>query len=150
MNPNPVRGLFNRQITRSRELFDRYPRQLWTLVATMAVDELGGGLLFPFLTLYVTRKFEISMTRVGFLFMVYMLAGFFGNILGGASSDKIGRKITAVTGLITSAACSVLLGLSSTYSSFIMLAFLAGFFGSFGLPAWIAMIADLLPEHQHT
>ena len=76
----------------------------------MAIDRLGGGLLFPFLTLYITRKFNIGMTQVGFLFTMYMVAGFFGSIAGGALSDNLGRKITAITGLVFSAACNLALG----------------------------------------
>ncbi len=123
---------------------------MWVLILILGVDELGHGLLMPFLTLYITRKFDIGMTQVGFIFMVYMLAGFFGNTAGGALSDNLGRKLTAVTGLVLSASCNLLLGFSSDINSFMIVAFFAGLFGTLGMPAWTAMIADLLPEEQRT
>jgi len=142
--------MFSNQISRLKKFTNQYPRQLWALVTIFAIDRFGGGLLFPFLTLYITKKFHISMTQVGFLFAIYMLGGFFGSTAGGALSDNLGRKITAVMGLVASAACNLLLGFSNDITTFSVIAFFAGIFGSMGHPAWTAMIADLLPEQQRS
>ena len=140
--------MFSNQISRLKQFTNQYPRQLWVLVTIFAIDRFGGGLLFPFLTLYITKKFHISMTQVGFLFTIYMLGSLFGSTAGGALSDNLGRKITAIIGLVASAACNLLLGFSNDITTFSVIAFFAGIFGSMGHPAWTAMIADLLPEQQ--
>ncbi len=69
---------------RMRGVFQEYPRQFWILVGGTFIDRLGGALLFPFFTLYLTRKFSIGMTQVGVIFGLFAVSSFFGSMIGGA------------------------------------------------------------------
>jgi MFS family permease len=62
------------------------------LIASTFVDRLGGTMMYPFFTLYVTRKFNVGMTEAGLLLAVFAVAAMLGGVLGGALSDKFGRS----------------------------------------------------------
>jgi MFS family permease len=111
---------------------------------------LGGALIWPFLSLYVTQKFNVGMTQVGVIFGIAAIASIFGSILGGALSDMLGRKVMVITGLIFSATASIALALIEDFSLIYPLAAVIGVFAAMGGPAQQAMLADILPEEQRT
>ncbi|MEJ2013277.1 MAG: MFS transporter [Anaerolineales bacterium] len=127
---------------------EEFPRPFWTLVVVTFIDRLGGALLFPFFALYITGKFGVGMTQVGVLFAAFSFSSFLGTLLGGALSDRIGRKGMLIFSLISTSFSSVLMGMVDTLSLFFAIALLVGIFTDAGGPAYEAMIADLLPEEQ--
>ena len=86
--------------------YREYPKQFWVLIFGTFIDRLGGALLFPFFTLYLTSKFGIGMTQVGFIFGMFAISSFFGSMIGGALTDRIGRKSMLLFGLVMSALSS--------------------------------------------
>jgi MFS family permease len=127
---------------------EEFPRPFWTLVIVTFIDRLGGALLFPFFALYITGKFGVGMTQVGVLFAAFSFSSFIGTLLGGALSDRLGRKGMLIFSLISTSFSSVLMGLVDTLSLFFIIALLVGIFTDAGGPAYEAMVADLLPEEQ--
>lgn len=71
-------------------------------------------------------------------------------MIGGAITDKIGRKKIIIFGLIVSGLGSILMGLVSSLDLFYLLAVILGFLGDIGGPARQAMVPDLLPKEQHS
>ena len=137
------------QLDRIKSTYHEYPSQFWTLMGASFVDALGGAMLFPFFTLYVTAKFGIGMAQVGLIFGLFSLTSIMGSTIGGALSDRFGRKWMAIFGLVVSAFTSVLMGVVNALELFVLAAVLVGIFANAGGPARQAMIADLLPEEQH-
>lgn len=131
-----------------RDTLAEYPRPFWTLVGASFIDNVGGALLFPFFTLYVTAKFGVGMTTVGIIFAIFSITSVFGSTIGGALTDRLGRKKMLIFGLLSSAAASLFMGFADTIALFAVGAVLAGLFANTGQPAQQAMVADLLPEHQ--
>ena len=131
-----------------RGIYEEYPRQFWILILGTFIDHVGGALMFPFFTLYVTRKFNVGMTEVGVIFGLYSIASVVGSTFGGAVTDRLGRKGALIFGLIASALTGLLMGLVGTIELFFALALVVGLFASTGGPAQQAMVADLLPEEQ--
>ncbi len=142
--------LIDRQIRNLRSIYTEYPNQFWVLVTAAFVDRLGGALLFPFFTLYVTQRFNVGMTEVGLLFGVFAGAGLFGSVVGGALTDRLGRKGVVILGLVASGLASLAMGLADTIEMFALIAVLAGLFGETGRPAQDAMVADLLPVSKRS
>ena len=138
----------DRQIARLRDLYAEYPSQFWMLLGATFIDSLGGALLFPFFTLYVTAKFSVGMTEVGLIFGAFSLSSVVGNTIGGGLTDRFGRKGMAIFGLLASASSSVLMGFVESFEYFTAVAVLVGLFAHVGGPARQAMIADLLPAKQ--
>lgn len=104
--------------------------------------------MFPFLTLYVTQKFGVGMTEVGILFAIFSISSLVGSFIGGALTDKLGRRTMLLFGLIFSSLSALAMGLVNTIGVFYGLAALVGLLASTGGPAQQAMVADLLPTHQ--
>lgn len=140
--------LVRKRIRRIQSLIDEYPRNFWTIVVTSFIDHLGGALLFPFFTLYITRKFSVGMTTVGLLFGVFAVTGMIGSTIGGALTDRIGRKAMLLFGLIFSALSTLWMGLMDDFSMFMSGTVVVGLLSSIGGPAQQAMVADILPERQ--
>jgi MFS family permease len=122
-----------------------YPRHFWVLIGALFIDRVGGALIFPFLSLYITNKFSVGMTEVGGIFAIHSISSFFGNLVGGALADKIGRRSMLIIGLIFSALISLGMGFIEDWELFYLLAFLTGFISNFSGPAVQAMLADILP-----
>ena len=115
------------------------------MIFSTFIDRLGGGIIFPFLSLYVAQKFNVGMTEVGLIFGVWSASSLVGSMIGGALADKFGRKAVIIFGLLSSATTGILMGLVTRISAFYFLALVAGIFSEVGHPASQAMVADLLP-----
>lgn len=130
------------------ETFNNYPRTFWTLMGALFIDRIGGALIFPFLSLYITAKFNVGMTEVGTLFAIISVSSFFGSMLGGALTDRFGRRKLMIFGLIASATSTLILGLTNDIRVIFFGAILVGLLSDVGGPATQAMVADILPEKQ--
>jgi MFS family permease len=144
---SPGRG-FTRQLQQARAVYDEYPRQFWVLILGSFIDRLGGALLFPFFTLYITRKFGVGMTTVGIIFGMFAISSVVGSMFGGALTDRLGRKGVFLFGLITSALSSLAMGSVNQIQLFMVVAVFVGLLADSAGPARQAMVADLLPEEQ--
>ena len=131
-----------------RSTYDEFPNTFWTLTGANFVDQIGSFLLFPFFALYITDKFNVGMTQVGILFTFYSIGSAFGGMLGGALTDKFGRKTMMLFGLVISGVGSISMGLVNDLNLFYILAIMLGIIGSAGGPARQAMVADILPAKQ--
>ena len=146
-NPSTPRGL-QRQARRIREIYHEYPSQFWLLVGATFIDAVGGAVIFPFFTLYVTGRFGVGMSTVGLMFGGFSVATVFGSSLGGALADRLGRKWMVLFGLVASALTSLFMGYAGTIGAFLAAAIVAGLFANAGGPARQAMVADLLPAER--
>lgn len=125
-----------------------FPAKFWVIVAASFVDRVGGTLIFPFFALYITQKFQVGMTQAGVLIGIFSFSGLIGNMLGGALTDRFGRRVMVLFGLVFSALSSVAMGLVNDLSVFYVLAVLVGLLSDVAGPAWQAMIADILPDEK--
>lgn len=135
-------------IAKLRRLFREYPKQFWLLLGASFIDGLGGALLFPFFALYITARFHVGMTTVGIIFGLFSISAIAGSSVGGALSDRLGRKRMIIFGLIASALITLMMGLANDIRMFFVAAVLVGLFANMGDPARQAMVADLLPPEQ--
>jgi sugar phosphate permease len=118
-----------------------FPKSFRILTASTFIDRLGGALIFPFLSLYVARKFNVGMTEIGLIFGLWSISSLVGSMVGGALADKFGRKVIIIFGLVSSAVTGILMGLVTDLSAFYLLASVAGIFSDIGHPARQAMVA---------
>jgi MFS family permease len=137
-------------LRRIRRVYNEYPTQFWVLILGVFIDRLGGALIFPFLTLYITRKFGIGMTQVGLMFGLFSVANIGGSMLGGALTDRFGRKGMLIAGLLISGLSSLLMGIAGSFAFFFGVILFVGLLANIGGPAQQAMVADLLPEEKRT
>jgi MFS family permease len=88
------------------------------------------------------------MTEVGALFGAFSVGGLLGGTLGGAMTDRVGRKPVLIFGLAASALGGLAMGLAQSFGLFFTIALIVGVLDSVAQPARSAMIADLLPEEK--
>src|SRR5512133_2491272 len=134
--------------TRFQKIYHEFPRLFWIVVGASFVDGVGGTLLFPFFALYITQKFGVGMTEAGILLGMSSLFGLGGRMIGGALTDKFGRKQLILFGLVFSALSTLAFGLVTKISILYPLVIVVGLLSSIAEPAHGAMIADILPEQQ--
>ena len=89
--------------TRLNKLYHEFPPRFWIIVLTFFIDSVGGTLLFPFFSLYITQRFNVGMTQAGMVLAMFSIFGIVGNMLGGALTDRFGRRKLILFGLVFSA-----------------------------------------------
>jgi MFS family permease len=129
--------------------FKRYPPKFWVLLGAMFIDRLGSTMVLPFFSLYITEKFDVGMTRAGVVLGLFALSGFLGSMIGGALTDRFGRRTIVIIGMIASAFTSIAFGVVNEFSVFYILVIIVGLPSNMAGPAYNAMVADILPKKQH-
>lgn len=138
----------SRRLQAIRNVYGEYPSQFWILVLATFVDRLGKSLVFPFFTLYVSRRFGAGVTQIGVIFGLFHVAGLVGGAVGGALVDRIGRKAILIFGLVASALSSLWMGLAPSFALFVAASVVAGTMAETGFAASPPMVADLLPAEK--
>jgi MFS family permease len=128
--------------------FNDYPKSFQILAGATFIDRVGGTMIQPFYSLYIAQKFGVNMTTIGLLFGIWAISGVVGNMLGGALTDKIGRKTMLVAGLVLSAASAILMGVVNELWAFALVSTVVGMLSDIAGPARGAMTTDMLPPEK--
>ncbi len=131
-----------------KKTYNDFPPLFWIIVVTLFIDSIGSTLLFPFFALYITQKFGVGMTQAGILIGMSSLSGIIGSTIGGALTDRFGRRQLILFGLVFSALSSLLFGLASDVKLLYLLVIVVGLLSRVAAPAHDAMMADILPESK--
>ena len=133
---------------RLNTIYHEFPSKFWMVVLVSFISGIGGTLLFPFFSLYITQKYGIGMTQAGIILGIFSLFGLIGSMVGGALTDRFGRRRLILFGLVFSALSILTLGLVHTLAGLYPLVVVIGLLTNIGGPAQNAMVADLLPKKQ--
>lgn len=136
--------------TRLNKIYHEFPAKFWIVVLVSFIDGIGGTLLFPFFSLYITQKFGIGMTQAGIILGIFSAFGLIGSMAGGALTDRFGRRKLILFGLVFSALSDLSLGLANRLTILYPLVVVIGFLSNIDGPAYSAMVADILPEKQRS
>jgi len=123
------------------------PGSMWALFAIQVITR-GGDFVFPFLTLFLTRKLGLSGALAGSWVMASVLAGILGTLAAGKASDHMGRK--RVLGGCMLGAC-LLTGLCGGFGPSLWVPrvlVLASCFQGAMRPTIAALVMDLCPAGQ--
>lgn len=132
---------------RFKKTYNKFSKDFWLLMTASFIDMLGRSLVFPFFSLFLTEKFNVGMTEVGAMFLVWALtSGLIGNMVGGAMADKFGRKTNIIFGLLASALSALMMIVIDDLKLFYIVIGIIGIFEDIAGPARQAMVADLVPE----
>jgi len=126
-----------------------YPAQFWILFFGQLVSAIGMSLVWPFMTIYVREKLDVTLTVVGLVLAANSMSGLLSQLIGGPVVDRFGRKLAMVVSLGGRAVIMLALGLADSLLSFTVLIVVSGFFGSLFQPALNSMVADMVePESR--
>ncbi|NBU99162.1 MAG: MFS transporter, partial [Spirochaetia bacterium] len=119
----------------------------WILSAT------GFGVLLPFISIYFTDKFSLSITDIGYFFLMSSILRALFQAFGGELSDTLGRKNIILFALFGRAFFLLLLAFFDLFfvNLFYILIFLGltYMFSAIFMPVTQAAIADLVPENKY-
>jgi predicted MFS family arabinose efflux permease len=133
-------------LNKIKKIYNEFPPLFWVVVGTQFIDALGSTMLFPFFSLYITQKFGVGMTQAGVLIGMTSFFGLFGSMLGGAVTDRFGRRNLILFGLTFSGLSSLLFGFAWDIRILYPLTVIVGLLSRMAIPAHDAMMADILPE----
>lgn len=130
---------------RAHREFAAYPRQFWLLAGGAFLLLTGIDMCFPFETSYLTTRFGVSMTALGFILGLPLLAAVPLYIAGGAFTDRYGRRpAMAVAIVVVSLLYVVFAGADRLWPIAVAVALEAAFGWSLYLTGSNAMVADLI------
>ena len=84
--------MFPSWLTRLRRAAADYPRQFWLLFWGMLLIAVGGSMVWPFLTIYLRRELNVSLTTVTLILTLNSVAGLASMSVAGPAVDRFGRK----------------------------------------------------------
>lgn len=122
--------------------------RFWILVVGTLINSTGGALVFPFIALYLGRRFGTTETETGLVFTFYAVVSLFSGAAGGALTDRFGRKTVMVIGLAAAIVFSTMMAFASTLTMVLVAILVTGLLSPIFGPAVNAMITDMLPEER--
>jgi predicted MFS family arabinose efflux permease len=112
-----------------RNVFHRFEPGVWIVAVMQFFTVIGFSICMPFLSLYLYEDRGLSMTLVGVILLSAGLCSAVSQALGGALSDKFGRRpillMAASVSIFLFAGLAVLIGISAPVWA-ITLAYIAG------------------------
>ncbi|NUT34180.1 MAG: MFS transporter, partial [Hamadaea sp.] len=128
-----------------RETAGGLPRNFWYLWAGTLINRVGGFVVI-FLTIYLTTVREFTPSQAGLVMGLWAVGSAIGNVLGGISADRVGRKTTLLAGQVMAALTLVAMAFATDYWTIVGLAFIFGVFVDGVRPAFGALLIDIVPE----
>ncbi|OGT28485.1 MAG: hypothetical protein A2Z17_01030 [Gammaproteobacteria bacterium RBG_16_66_13] len=135
-------------LDRLRQVAAEYPRQFWLLFWGLLLNGIGGSMVWPFLTIYLRRELDVSLTTVTLLLTLNAVAGLAATSLAGPAVDRFGRKAAIILSLAASGTVLGAMSLVSTLGGWQFLMIMLGGFGPIYRVAADAMVADLVPGER--
>ena len=123
--------------------FRGLPRPFWVLFAGTLVNRVGGFVLV-FLAIYLTEVRGLTSAHAGAIISAYGLGAIGSGPLGGALSDRIGRRPTLVASLIAGGASMLVLGLVTRTATMTAAAAATGLLYEMYRPVVSATVADVV------
>ncbi|MFE0652764.1 MDR family MFS transporter [Streptomyces sp. NPDC059534] len=123
------------------------PQGFWWLWLSTLVNRTGAFVL-TFLSLYLTVELGHSAWFAGLVVALHGLGGVAGSPLGGALTDRWGRRPTMVTMHLAAAACAAALAVVTNAWAIAAVVLLMGVAMQAVRPPINATIADMVPAHD--
>ncbi|MEV8589587.1 MFS transporter [Streptomyces sp. NPDC051180] len=123
------------------------PPGFWWLWLSTLVNRTGAFVL-TFLSLYLTIELGHSAWFAGLVVALHGLGGVAGSPLGGALTDRWGRRPTMVTMHLAAAACAAALAVVTSAWAIAVVVLLMGVAMQAVRPPINATIADMVPAHD--
>ena len=123
-----------------------FPGQFWLLVGGTFLYLVGYEIGYPFETVYLHTRLGISMTSVGLIIGLPILAGLPFQIAGGAIADRFGRRVVLIVAVCAGVALFEGLALARQPWQVVAVIAVEAVFGwALFLTANNAMLADFTP-----
>ncbi len=125
------------------------PSAYWLLWVGTIINRLGG-VVVPFLTLYLTSRRGVPVAQAAFVVSLFGAGSFISQFVGGALSDRWGRRPVMLFSFLSTPAAVMALGFARDLPVIAICTFLLGLCTDLYRPAVSAAIADLVPREART
>ncbi len=131
-------------ITRFRTAARLYPRQFWLLFTGLLISTIGSSMIWPFLTIYLTRRLQLPLLTVASLFTINAIFDLTFSFIAGPIVDKAGRKWIMVISLVGNGVVNILMAGASSLAVFGILMALNGVVNPLYRIGADSMMADMI------
>ena len=139
-----MKTLFNNYIN----TFRGHSQEVWWLAIITLINR-AGTMVIPFMTLYLTKSLDFSLSDVGWVMSAFGLGSVVGSWLGGKLTDKIGYFKIMLFSLLSTGILFIALQFLSTFISFCIGIFLVMLVADMFRPAmYVALSAYSKPENK--
>ena len=137
-------------INRLKNARKEYPGQFWILFVGMLVSTIGQSMIWPFLTLYVSKKLGLPLAQTAALVSMNAFTGLIFSLIAGPIVDRLGRKWVMVISLVGNGILYAAMRYADTYLEFAVIQSLMGALTPLYRVGADAMLADLIvPEKRN-
>jgi MFS family permease len=137
-----------------RNVFHRFGPELWLVTATQFFIAMGFSICIPFLSLYLFQDRGLSMTLVGTILLAAGLCSAASQAIGGALSDRLGRRPILLIGTAVSvflfSGLAALIGISAPVWAIAVVYIASRLILTTTRPVIQAMVADFTPKEKLT
>jgi len=121
----------------------------WWLSLVMLVNRMGT-MVIPFMTIYLTQHFGVSIAKAGFVMSIFGLGAITGALIGGKLVDNIGYYYVQFFALICGGIMFIVLGQMHSYASICVTTFILATLNESFRPANTVAIAYYSKEINRT
>jgi MFS family permease len=118
------------------------------LLVTGTLINKAGTFIVPYLTLVLLREFNLGEAQAARVLFAYGAGSIVSILVGGALTDRLGRRRTLMVSLFGSGILALGLGFAPSVSIFVPLLVALGFVADLYRPAASAIVSDLLDSNQ--
>ncbi len=123
-------------------------REIWWLAFITFINR-AGTMVLPFLTLYLTKHLDFSLSQVGWIMTSFGVGSFLGSWLGGKLTDKIGYYKVMFWSLLLTGFLFIGLQYVTTFWGFVVGVFITMTIADTFRPAiFVSLNAYSKPENQ--
>ncbi|PWK15941.1 MDR family MFS transporter [Tumebacillus permanentifrigoris] len=119
-----------------------------TLFVGVLMSRMATSMSIPFLAIYLSMRTDMAPATIGFTIGISALSSTVAGFVGGALSDRLGRKYVMLGALYIAAVVSVGFTLTTSTWLFMLLSFLNGASRAFFEPVSQALMGDLTPQEM--
>jgi len=139
-----MKTLFNNYLN----TFNGLSREVWWLALITLINR-AGTMVIPFLSLYLTKSLNFSVSDVGWIMSAFGVGSVIGSWLGGRLTDKIGYYKVMVFSLLSTGLLFITLQFLTTFVSFCIGILLVMLVADMFRPAmFVALSAYSKPENK--
>lgn len=121
----------------------------WWLSLVMVVNR-SGTMVIPFMTMYLTQHYGVSIAKAGFVMSLFGLGAIFGALLGGKMIDRVGYYFVQLFALVFGGVMFIILGQVHHYTGICICVFILAVINESFRPANTVAIAHYSKEENRT
>jgi predicted MFS family arabinose efflux permease len=141
--------MINNAVSLYKKAYGGLSAGTWWLSLVMLVNR-SGTMVVPFMTMYLTQHYGVTIARAGFVMSLYGFGAVAGALIGGKLIDRVGYYYVQIVALICGGTMFIVLGQMHSYSAICIVTCLLAAINESFRPANTVAIAHYSKEENRT